>query len=74
METFAAAEHIDGPTVSCALEKALVHQDVILIGENVDLIVLLLRLVTSSATYCRNILFMKPGRETVPLNFFRFLH
>jgi hypothetical protein len=59
IETSVATGDADSTIVKCALGKAVLHTTVTVVGEDVDLIVLLIGLAPPSG----NIYFMKPGRQ-----------
>lgn len=61
IETTVATGDADGTIVRCGLDKAAVHPTVVIVGEDVDLIVLLIGLAPQSI----NMYFMKPGRGNV---------
>lgn len=58
IETVVATGDADGTIVRCGLEKAALHPTVTIIGEDVDLIVLLIAFARPGS----NVYFMKPGR------------
>ncbi|CAH2105568.1 unnamed protein product [Euphydryas editha] len=66
IETTVAAGDDDGTIVRCGLDKAAVHPTVVIVGEDVDLAVLLVRF----APPIINVLFMKPGRGHVETKLF----
>lgn len=61
IETTVATGDADGTIVRCGLDKAAVHPTVVIVGENVDLVVLLIELAMPND----NVFFMKPGRGKV---------
>ncbi|CAK1580968.1 unnamed protein product [Parnassius mnemosyne] len=66
IETTVATGDADGTIVSCGLDKAAVHPTVVIVGEDVDLIVLLMGLAPPNI----NVFFMKPGRGKVETKLF----
>ncbi|XP_061717004.1 uncharacterized protein LOC133524873 [Cydia pomonella] len=66
IETTVATGDADGTIVRCGLDKAAVHPTVVIVGEDVDLIVLLMGLAPPNI----NVFFMKPGRGKVETKLF----
>lgn len=69
IEARIATGDADSVIVRCALEKATTHQTVLIIGEDVDLIVLLIALASPE----NNIYFLKPGKGNVEAKLFSVL-
>lgn len=61
IETFVAVGDADSTIVRCGLQKATIHPILTIIGEDVDLIVLLLDFASPE----RNVFFLKPGKGKV---------
>ncbi|KAJ8876013.1 hypothetical protein PR048_023921 [Dryococelus australis] len=61
IEASIAAGDADGSIVRCSLNKVTSHSSVVVIGEDVDLLVLLTALTPPD----RNVYFMKPGRGNI---------
>ncbi len=61
IETTAATGDADGTIVRCGLDKAAIHPTVVIVGEDIDLVVLLIGLAPPNT----NVFFLKPGRGKV---------
>ncbi|CAK1586839.1 unnamed protein product [Parnassius mnemosyne] len=66
IEITVATGDADGTIVRCELDKAAVHPTVVIVGEDVDLIVLFMGLAPPNI----NLFFMKPGRGKVETKLF----
>ncbi|KAJ8892887.1 hypothetical protein PR048_005468 [Dryococelus australis] len=61
IEASTATRDTDGSIVRCGLNKVTSYESVVVIGEDVDLLVLL----TALTPLDRNVYFMKPGRGNI---------
>jgi hypothetical protein len=66
IENIFATGDAEGTIVRCGLDKAVVHPTVVIVGEDFDLLVLLLGLAPPNI----NVFFLKPGRGKVETKLF----